>query len=98
MSSHDAVLLTITDGVARLTLNEPARLNALSLAIMDGLFESLARLRADKSVRVLQITGAGKAFSAGADLVVIGRSITSLWDGSDLNMRKKIEQIASTLG
>jgi hypothetical protein len=30
--------------------------------------------------------------------VVIGRSITSLWDGSDLNMRKKIEQIASTLG
>jgi orotidine-5'-phosphate decarboxylase len=39
-----------------------------------------------------------QAISAGADLVVIGRSITALWDGSDLNMRKKIDQIASTLG
>jgi orotidine-5'-phosphate decarboxylase len=38
-----------------------------------------------------------EAISEGADFVVIGRSITGMWDGSDVKMRKKIEQIASTL-
>ena len=32
------------------------------------------------------------------NFVVIGRSITGLWDGTDMKMRKKIEQIATTLG
>lgn len=38
-----------------------------------------------------------QALDLGADFVVIGRSITSMWDGSDLKMRNKIEQIASSL-
>ena len=38
------------------------------------------------------------ALSAGADFVVIGRSITGQWDGSDLKMRKKIELISNSLG
>ena len=38
------------------------------------------------------------ALSEGADFVVIGRSITGVWDGTDMKMRKKIEQIATTLG
>lgn len=38
-----------------------------------------------------------QALDLGADYVVIGRSITSMWDGSDLKMRNKIEQIASSL-
>jgi orotidine-5'-phosphate decarboxylase len=38
------------------------------------------------------------ALSEGADFVVIGRSITGMWDGTDMKMRKKIEQIATTLG
>ena len=37
------------------------------------------------------------AIQSGADFVVIGRSITSLWDGSDIGMRNKIEQIISSL-
>jgi len=37
------------------------------------------------------------AIKSGADFVVIGRSITGLWDGSDSGMRKKIEQIISSL-
>jgi len=39
-----------------------------------------------------------KAAYEGADFVVIGRSITSQWDGSDLKMRRKIELIATSLG
>jgi orotidine-5'-phosphate decarboxylase len=38
------------------------------------------------------------ALSEGADFVVIGRSITGMWDGTDMKMRKKIEQIATSLG
>jgi len=56
------------------------------------------RVEGDASGDQARIMSPKQAISAGADLVVIGRSITSLWDGSDLNMRKKIEQIASTLG
>jgi orotidine-5'-phosphate decarboxylase len=37
------------------------------------------------------------AIQSGADFVVVGRSITSLWDGSDSGMRNKIEQIISSL-
>jgi len=56
------------------------------------------RVKGDAAGDQARIMSPSQAISAGADLVVIGRSITSLWDGSDLNMRKKIEQIASTLG
>lgn len=38
------------------------------------------------------------ALAEGANFVVIGRSITSMWDGAETKMRKKIEQIASSLG
>lgn len=45
-----------------------------------------------------RVMSAPDALSNGADLVVIGRSITSQWDGSDLKMRRKIELIATSLG
>ena len=102
MSSHDAVLLTVNDGIARITLNEPARLNALSLAIMDGLFDALARLREDKTVRVLQITGAGKAFSAGADLAIMNAEQTHIGDltrgeWTDLQMRTRHNRLITEI-
>jgi 2-(1,2-epoxy-1,2-dihydrophenyl)acetyl-CoA isomerase len=102
MSSNDAVLLTINDGVARLTLNEPARLNALSIAVMDGLFDAFDRLRADKTVRVLQLTGAGKAFSAGADLSIMNAEQTHVGDltrgeWTDIQMRTRHNRLISDL-
>ena len=44
-----------------------------------------------------RVMSAPDALSNGADFVVIGRSITSQWDGSDLKMRRKIELIATSL-
>ena len=44
-----------------------------------------------------RVMSAPDALSNGADFVVIGRSITSQWDGSDLKMRRKIELIANSL-
>ncbi|MEM9011201.1 MAG: enoyl-CoA hydratase [Pseudomonadota bacterium] len=55
-------------GIARLTLNAPARLNALSEAMIAALQESFDALLTDTSVRAVILRGAGKAFCAGHDL------------------------------
>jgi enoyl-CoA hydratase/carnithine racemase len=56
------------DGVAVLTIDRPARRNALTLAMWAGLPGILTGLADDSRVRVLLVTGAGDTFSAGADI------------------------------
>ncbi len=65
-----AVLVEVTGGVGRLTLNVPDRLNAVDTAMLDALEAGVASLIADPHVRVLTITGAGRGFCAGANLAV----------------------------
>lgn len=65
----EPVLLTEhADGVAWLTLNRPAKRNALNMALRGALDATLDDLAADDDVRVVVLTGAGSAFCAGADL------------------------------
>ncbi len=59
---------TIENGVATLTFNRPERMNALSTPIMEGLLQGLPRLAGDPAVRVVVLTGAGRAFCAGGDV------------------------------
>ena len=59
---------TIEDGVATLTFNRPERMNALSTPIMEGLLRGLPRLADEPAVRVIVLTGAGRAFCAGGDV------------------------------
>lgn len=54
--------------MTRLTLNRPERLNALNLALGRALLEALDRADEDPEVRVVVLTGAGRAFCAGDDL------------------------------
>ena len=56
-------------GVALLTLNRPERRNALSPELMDDLIAALKAAEADPAARVIVLTGAGKMFCAGGDLV-----------------------------
>lgn len=67
MSLGDAVLLEREDHVARITLNQPDRKNALSSAISDGLIEALDELEGSDA-RAIVIQGAGGAFCAGGDV------------------------------
>jgi len=60
------------DGVALLTLNRPQAMNALSRELLDELARAIDALAADPSVRVLILTGAGRAFCAGLDLKELG--------------------------
>jgi 2-(1,2-epoxy-1,2-dihydrophenyl)acetyl-CoA isomerase len=68
MNAQLELLETIEDGIATLTFNRPERLNALSTPIMQGLLDGLPRLAGDPAVRVVVLTGAGRAFCAGGDV------------------------------
>ena len=59
---------TVEDGIATLTFNRPERMNALSTPIMEGLLQGLPRLAGDPAVKVIVLTGAGRAFCAGGDV------------------------------
>ncbi len=61
--------LSVTDGVALITINRPERLNALDTEHYAGLSQAWQTVRDDSAIRVAVITGAGeKSFSTGADL------------------------------
>lgn len=55
-------------GVARLTMTRPEVFNAFNETMIDEMAQALGRLTADPHVRIIVLAGAGKAFSAGADL------------------------------
>ncbi len=82
MSDAPLVLTEIDpDGFAVLTLNRPAAMNALSTALMASLAGALDNLARDSRVRVLILTGAGRAFCAGLDLKELGSGQAQLGQG-----------------
>ncbi|MDO8389456.1 MAG: enoyl-CoA hydratase-related protein [Actinomycetota bacterium] len=69
---RDGILVDIADGVAVVTLNRPEFLNALDGRSIRDLSAAYERLDADDAVRVVVLTGTGRAFCAGADLTRAG--------------------------
>jgi 2-(1,2-epoxy-1,2-dihydrophenyl)acetyl-CoA isomerase len=65
------------DGVLTLTLNRPDALNALTGTMLKGLADAVSKAGRDKAVRVIVIQGAGRAFSAGADLGDVKKRVAS---------------------
>ncbi len=68
MASYENVRLDIAAGVATLTLNRPDRLNSFTVAMHGDVRAALDAVRADRAVRCLVLTGAGRGFCAGQDL------------------------------
>ena len=71
MSDYETLLIDrvgTDDRVARITLNRPEKLNALSQELLFELNDALHELEADESARVIILKGAGRTFSAGYDL------------------------------
>ncbi|HEY3216389.1 MAG TPA: enoyl-CoA hydratase-related protein [Candidatus Eisenbacteria bacterium] len=64
----ELVLLTQAEGVATLTLNRPDKLNAFADDMREALASALDRAAAQADIRVLVVTGAGRAFCAGGDI------------------------------
>ena len=69
MTGEARVLTEVKDGIARLTINRPDKLNALDRPTVEALEEAIHRVAGDRSAGVLILTGAGdRAFVAGADI------------------------------
>ncbi|MCE9648698.1 MAG: enoyl-CoA hydratase/isomerase family protein [Parvibaculum sp.] len=68
MSARTTIKLETHDGIAMLTLNRPEVLNSINPTLIDELRAAVKEVAEDASARVLVITGAGRAFCAGADL------------------------------
>lgn len=68
MSSHNTITVEVDKGVGVVTLNRPDVMNAISIEMTGELDDALWTLEKDDSVRVIVLTGAGKAFSSGFDV------------------------------
>lgn len=78
--NYQNILFTVADGVARLTLNRADKLNSFTGDMHVELRDALDRVQSDTSIRVLVLSGAGRAFCAGQDLA--DPDMNALPDGS----------------
>ena len=89
--SDDSILFEARDGVARITLNRPDRLNSFTAAMHSALREALERVKGDPATRVVLLTGAGRGFCAGQDLadraVAPGAAPVDLGESIERNYR-----------
>ena len=76
------VLTEIKDRIAKITLNRPEQMNAYSIALHHALFEAIDKADKNTDVRVIVVTGAGRAFCAGAD---ISEGFSALSEGEFLD-------------
>ena len=65
---HTEIDYSVADGIATITLDRPERMNAFTLVMRAELLSAFDEVDADDSVRAVVVTGAGRAFCAGADL------------------------------
>ncbi|HEY7651286.1 MAG TPA: crotonase/enoyl-CoA hydratase family protein [Methylomirabilota bacterium] len=72
--AFETLRFEVTDGVGTVTFDRPDKLNALNTVMLEELLAVLEQADADDAVRVLIVTGAGRAFCAGADLSGGGRT------------------------
>ena len=66
--SYESIQFKLENGIAVLTLNRPDRLNSFTQAMHREVRDALDKVQADKTARVLVLTGAGRGFCAGQDL------------------------------
>ncbi|WP_337185854.1 crotonase/enoyl-CoA hydratase family protein [Phenylobacterium sp.] len=68
MPTFETLLYSVDDGIATITLNRPDKLNAFNTTMMKELIAAFDETDGDDKVRAVIVTGAGRAFCAGADL------------------------------
>jgi 2-(1,2-epoxy-1,2-dihydrophenyl)acetyl-CoA isomerase len=87
--NSEVVLFEKADGIATVTLNRPEKLNALTPQMRVKMRQAFEDVSADDSVRVLILTGEGKGFCAGADIVTVAERTELADDESMRSLRLK---------
>jgi len=96
VSTDTPVTIEVSGGVARLTLNRPDKRNALDGATIAALSAALRRCADDPTVRMLQLTGAGNVFCAGADLAEMQAQVQAS-ESENLAHAKKLAGVLGAL-
>src|SRR6266436_6045111 len=66
--AYEQIIYEVADNIATITLNRPEKLNAFTGIMMNEMLDAFDKADADDNVRAIIVTGAGRAFCAGADL------------------------------
>jgi 2-(1,2-epoxy-1,2-dihydrophenyl)acetyl-CoA isomerase len=100
MNDQPVVKIDHIEQVAIVTLNRPESLNALNPELIQGLTDTLVQLDADSEARAIVLTGAGRAFCAGADIKEMNRhqSGDATAERIDLRIMHKLQLVMRNLG
>lgn len=93
---ESVLLQTDPRGVTTLTLNRPAKHNAFDAALIAELMQKLAQLNNDSGTHIIILTGAGKSFSAGADLDWM-RSMAQFSEAENIEDALKLAELMDVL-
>ena len=91
--TEQIVLIDKREGIATVTLNRPDKLNALNRELRLAFCHAMQELRSDQDVRVVTITGAGRAFCVGLDLRELGTRASGIRDEGDATFITVIEDM-----
>lgn len=95
MSEEDRVIVERDGAVAHVKMNRPSKRNGLDLAMFEGLIETGEKLREDRSLRAVVLSGEGKAFCAGLDFMSfmsspeVGKKLLERPEGSPANLAQR---------
>jgi len=96
MTSYNTIRLNKKDGIGYVTLNRPEVRNAFNQEMIDELRDALRRIDTDGEIRVLIVTGAGKAFQAGADIAelsVMSPMVILRWNEGIVRINAGLEKL-----
>ena len=70
---YENIKYEVKEDIGYITINRPQAMNALNMDVLNELTEALAEIEADDKVKVVIVTGEGKAFVAGADIAQMSK-------------------------
>jgi enoyl-CoA hydratase/carnithine racemase len=95
MSEH--LRFSVANGIARIVLDRPERMNAFTFAMIDSWAEALVQCRSDERVKVVLVTGVGKAFCSGGDIVEMGERLDQPPEQRKAELAQRIQRIPLAL-
>jgi enoyl-CoA hydratase/carnithine racemase len=93
----DQLKFSVDDGIARIVLDRPERMNAFTFEMIDAWRAAIEECRRDDAVKVVIVTGAGAAFCSGGDIVEMGDRLEQTPEQRKAELFDRIERIPLAL-
>ncbi len=93
----DNLKFSVADGIARIVLDRPERMNAFTFEMIDAWHDAIQRCRTDDAVKVVLVTGTGTAFCSGGDIVEMGDRLQQTPEQRKNELFNRIERIPLAL-